>query len=123
MATEEHIEGRLEVTKRMTSHPLCESIGGKEATCQSKKKHKSWSMPVERLPKPRRHRLALCLVFRPDGMLVEWSVVQPHRMDGTVDAELEVQRTIERAEPTASSSLLRRIVGPTTGPCGQQRKH
>ena len=35
-------------------------------------------------------------------------------MYGAVDADLEVQRTIKRAELTAFLSLLRRIVGPTT---------
>ena len=50
-----------------------------------------------------------------------WSVVQldhgeeicpMHGMYGTLDAELEVQRTIERAEMTAFLGLLRNAIGP-----------
>ena len=51
-----------------------------------------------------------------------WSVVQldhdeemgpMHGTLGTVDAELEVQRTIKRAKPTAFSCHLRKAIGPT----------
>ena len=37
-----------------------------------------------------------------------------HGMHGTLDAELEVQRTIRRVELTAFFCLLRRIIVPTT---------
>ena len=59
-----------------------------------------------------------------------WSVVQldldeemgpMHGMFGTFDAELQVQRTIRRAELTAFFCLLRRINPPHHGSCGQQR--
>ena len=52
-----------------------------------------------------------------------WSVLQldhdeemvpMHGMHGTLDAELEVQRTIKRAELTAFLCLLRKAIGPTT---------
>ena len=36
-----------------------------------------------------------------------------HRMYGTLDAELEVQRTINRAELTVFLCLFRKAVGPT----------
>ena len=36
-----------------------------------------------------------------------------HGMYGTLDAELEAQRTIKRAEVTAGSCLLRKVIGPT----------
>ena len=51
-----------------------------------------------------------------------WSVVQlnqdeemgpMHGMSGTPDAELEVQRTIKRAEFTAFLCRLRKAIGPT----------
>ena len=37
-----------------------------------------------------------------------------HGMHGTLDADLEVRRTIKRTELTAFRCLLRRISGPTT---------
>ena len=37
-----------------------------------------------------------------------------HGMYGTLDAVLEVQRTIKRAERTAFFGLLRTAIGPTT---------
>ena len=37
-----------------------------------------------------------------------------HEMYGTLDAALEVQRTIKKAELTCFPHLLSRIVGPTT---------
>ena len=52
-----------------------------------------------------------------------WSVVQVdhdeemrplHGMNGTLDSELEVQRTIKRAQLTAFLCLFRRIIGLTT---------
>ena len=36
-----------------------------------------------------------------------------HGMHGTLDAELEVRRTIKRAELTAFLCLLRKAIGPT----------
>ena len=36
-----------------------------------------------------------------------------HGMPGTLDAELEVQRTIKRAELTAFVCLFRKAIGPT----------
>ena len=36
-----------------------------------------------------------------------------HRVYGTLDAELEVQRTIKRAELTSFLCLLRKAIGPT----------
>ena len=36
-----------------------------------------------------------------------------HGMYGTLDAELELQRTIKRAELTAFLCLLRKAIGPT----------
>ena len=47
----------------------------------------------------------------------EWSVVQlDYDMYGTLDAELDVQRTIKRAEFTAFLCLFGTIVGTTTAP-------
>ena len=37
----------------------------------------------------------------------------PHGMCGTLEAELEVQRTIKRAERTAFLCLFRKAIGPT----------
>ena len=86
----------------------------------SLKKHKSWSFPAEGF---RDHVAA-------DGSLLGvsgkwsafgWLVVRlghdeemgpMHGMYGTLDAELEVQRTIKRAELTAFLCLLKNI-GPT----------
>ena len=83
-------------------------------------KHKSWGMPAE--------------VFKghveTDGSLLGsagklgarcWSVVQLvmmknwgplHWMNGSMEAEYEVQRTIKRAELTAFFCLLKKVVGP-----------
>ena len=36
-----------------------------------------------------------------------------HGMHGTLDVELEVQRTINRAEMTAFLCLLKKAIGPT----------
>ena len=44
-------------------------------------------------------------------------------MDGTLDAELEVQRTINRAELTAFWCLFRKHFRSNYGSCGQQRDH
>ena len=45
-----------------------------------------------------------------------------HRMYGTLEAELEVQRTIKSAELAAFLCLLRRIdYRSYHGPCGQER--
>ena len=83
-------------------------------------KPKSWSIPAEGL---RDH-------FATDGSLLGvagtggacgWSVVQlghdeemgpMHGMYATLDAELEVQHTIQRAELTAFLCLLRKAIGP-----------
>ena len=60
---------------------------------------------------------------REEGGACGWSVVQldhDEEMEamrgicGTLDAELEVQRTIKRVGLTAFFCLLRRIIGPTT---------
>ena len=83
-------------------------------------KHKSWGMPAEGF----KGHVAT------DGSLLGtagkwgacgWSVVQMDYdeemelllgMCGSVEAELEVQRTIKRAELTAFPCFLKRVVGP-----------
>ena len=42
-------------------------------------------------------------------------------MHGTLDAELEVQRTIKSAELTAFLCLLRKTIGPATAQVGNKR--
>ena len=84
-------------------------------------KHKSWGFPAEGF---RDHVVA-------DGSLLGvtgkwgacgWSVVQSdqdgelvpmHGMYGTLEAELEVQRTIKRTELTAFLYLLNKVLGST----------
>ena len=83
-------------------------------------KHKSWGMPAEGF---KGHAAT-------DGSLLDtagkweacgWSVVRLdydgelellHGMYVSMEAELEVQRTIKRAEPTAFLCLLKKVVGP-----------
>ena len=60
-----------------------------------------------------------------------WSVVQLdydeelgllHGMCGSMEAELQVQRTIKRAELTASFAFVKKSDWPQKGACGQQRQ-
>ena len=89
--------------------------------CESEQ-HRSCSMPVEGF---RNHVAADGSLF---GVSGKWSacvcsVVQlgcdeemepMHGMYGTLDSELEVQRTTKRDEMTAFLCLFGRIIGPTT---------
>ena len=83
-------------------------------------KHKSWGIPAEGL----KGHVAI------DGSLLGndgkwrgcgWAVVRldydkemgpPHGMYGSMEAEIEVQRTIKRAELTAFLCFLRKVSGP-----------
>ena len=74
-------------------------------------KHKSWGMPAEGF---KGH-------VTTDGSLLEtpgkwgvcgWSVVRLHGMYGSMEAVLEVQRTIKRAKLTAFLCLLNKVIGP-----------
>ena len=83
-------------------------------------KHKSWSMPVEGF---KGHVATDGSLLGPAGKwgACGWSVVYLdcdeemgplHGMFGSMEAELEVQRTIKRAELTAFLCLLERVIGP-----------
>ena len=106
------------------SHPLSEGQREKSHLTVRRwesEKHESWSMPVQGFLN---HVAA-------DGSLLGvsvkwsargWSVVHldrdeemgpNHGMYGTLDAELEVQRTTRRADLTAFVCFLRKAVGPT----------
>ena len=75
-----------------------------------------------KLPEPFRHRWLSVGSIRQVGRVWPWSAVQLdddeamgpiHGMHGTLDAELEVQRTIRRAELTALLCVHRKALGPT----------
>ena len=66
--------------------------------------------------------MALCCESQAGWSACGWSVVQldheeemepTHGMCGTLDAELDLQRAIKRAELTAFLCLLRTAIGPT----------
>ena len=83
-------------------------------------KHRSWCMPVDGF----RDHVATDgpqLGVSGQWSACDWLVVQldhdvkmgpVHEMHGTLEADLEVVRTIKRAELTAFFCLFRRIVGP-----------
>ena len=81
-------------------------------------KHKSWCTPPEGHVATDDSLLGTAGKWRACG----WSVVQLdygeelellHGMYGSMEAELEVQRTIKRAELTAFPCLLKQVIGPT----------
>ena len=107
----------------IVSHPLCDSQwnrGHYSMTKWKSEKHKSWSIPAEGF----KGHVAT------DGSLLEnagkwgacgWAVVQLnydeevgplHGMYDSMEAELEVQRTIKRAELTAFLCFLKKSDGP-----------
>ena len=90
--------------KGITSYPPEESRWPKSRVTVQRwesEHHKEWGWPVEGF---RDH-------VTTDGSLLGTSV---RGMRGTLDAELDVQRTIKRAELTDVLCLLTGVVGPTT---------
>ena len=86
-------------------------------------KHKSWGMPAEGF---KGHVATVGYLLGTAGMsgACGWSVVQLdysdeelgplHRMYGSMEVELEVQRIIKRAEVTAFLCLLKKVIGAIT---------
>ena len=83
-------------------------------------KHKNWSMPADGF---KGHVATNGSLLGRAGKweACGWAVVQLdfdeelgllHGMYGSMEAEFEVQRTIKRAELTAFSCLLKRVIGP-----------
>ena len=85
-------------------------------------KHKSWCTPAEGFMGHRCHGSLLGTAGKWGAC--DWAVVQLdydeemeplHGMYGSMEAELEVHREIERAELTAFLCLLKKVIGPVKG--------
>ena len=122
----QNFKERVELAKRYRRAPSKVKANGTGVTSgwkggRESEKHKSWGMPAEGF----KGQVAT------DGSLLGtagkwracgWAVVQLdcdeelgplHGMYGSVDAELEVQRTTKRAELTAFLCLLKKVIGST----------
>ena len=119
------VERRLEVTRGITSHHPNDGRWERShlnVRRWESEKHRSWCIPVAGIRKP---VATDCFLLGVPGKCdaCGWSVVQldhdeemgpMHGMFGTLDAELEVQRAIKRAELTAFVCLFRKTIGLTT---------
>ena len=121
----ENVEERMEVAKR---HPLGESQwngGHFSVTKWESEKHRSWGMPVEGFEGHAATDGSLSGKIGKWGAC-GWAVVQLdydeemgplHGMHGSVEAGLEVQRTIKRAELEAFPVPCKKSCWASQGPC------
>ena len=119
----ENFKGGVEVAKGIVAHPLSESQSNRglfRMKMWESEKHVSWGMQVEGL---QGHVATDGTSLGAAGKwgACGWAVVQLdydeemgplHGMFGSMEAEHEVQRTTKRAELTAFSCLLRKVIGP-----------